>query len=55
MIIEKNGKQYEVAERLKHWLVVLKVDKLSVNFEVSKEICETEAELKKYVEKEDMF
>jgi hypothetical protein len=55
MIIEKNGKIYEVSERSKHWSVVLKSGVLSVDFQVSKDICETKAELKKYIEKEEMF
>lgn len=55
MIIEKNGKMYEVSERSKHWLVVLKSGALSVDFQVSKDICETEAELKEYIKKEEMF
>lgn len=55
MIIEKNGKIYEVSERAKHWSVVLKSGALSVDFQVSKDICETEAELKEYIEKEEMF
>lgn len=55
MIVEKNGKSYEVTERKKFWSVVLKSGSLTVDFQVSKDICETEAELKEYIEKEDMF
>jgi len=55
MIVEKSGKQYEVAERRRHWSVVLKSGSLTVDFQVSKDICATIEELKKYIQKEDMF
>ncbi len=55
MIIEKKGKSYEISERSKHWSVVLRSGALSVDFQVSKDICKNEAELKDYIEKEEMF
>ena len=55
MIIEKDSKIYEVSERSKYWSVVLKSGTLSVNFQVSKEICKTEADLQDYIVKEKMF
>lgn len=55
MIIEKNGKIYEISERSKDWSVVWKSGALSVDFKVSKDICKTAAELKEYIEKEEMF
>ena len=55
MIIEKSEKRYEIFERLKHWLVVLKSGALSVEFQIPKDICNTEAELKEYIESEKMF
>lgn len=55
MIVEKNGKQYEVTERKKHWSVVLKSGALTLDFQVSKDICGTIEELKEYIQKENMF
>ena len=55
MIVEKSGKQYEVAERKGHWSVVLKSGSLTADFQVSKDICATIEELKEYIQKEDMF
>lgn len=55
MIVEKNGKQYEVTERKKYWSVVLKSGALTVDFQVSKDICATMEEAKEYIRTEDMF
>ena len=55
MFIEKNGKIYEVSERSKHWSVVWKSGALSADFQVSKDICKTESDVKSYIEKEEMF
>lgn len=55
MIIEKNDKLYEVTERKKHWSVVLKSGSLTVDFQVSKDICATVEELKEYIQRENMF
>ena len=55
MIVEKNGKLYELNERKNHWSVVLKSGSLTVDFQVSKDICATIEELKEYIQKEDMF
>lgn len=55
MTIEKNGKYYEASEWSRYWLVALKLDTLTVDFQVSKDICETEAELKEYIEKKEIF
>ena len=55
MIVEKSGKQYEVTERKRHWSVALKSGSLTVDFQVSKDICATIEELKEYIQKEDMF
>ena len=55
MIIEKHEKKYEILERKNHWSVVLKSGALSVDFQVSKDICKNEAEVKAYIMAEDMF
>lgn len=55
MIVEKNGKLYELNERKKHWSVVLKSGSLTADFQVSKDICATVEELKEYIQKENMF
>ena len=55
MVIEKNGKQYEVTERKKHWSVVLRSGALTADFQVSKDVCATVEELKEYIQKETMF
>ena len=55
MIIEKNGKKYEVSEYPKHWRIVLKEGALSVDFNVPKEIAATAEDIKSYIETEKMF
>lgn len=55
MIVEKNGKLYELNERKNHWSVILKSGALSVDFQVSKDICTTVEELKEYIQKDNMF
>lgn len=55
MIIEKNGKYYEVAERAKYWSVTRRGVPLSVEVQVPKDICATEAEVKEYIKSEDIF
>jgi hypothetical protein len=41
MIIEKNGKTYTVTEHRDKWTVSAESGKLSVAFDVSKELCPT--------------
>lgn len=55
MIIEKNGKCYEVTERKNYWSIVLKSGALTVDFQVDKDICATVEDLKEYIQKEKMF
>lgn len=45
MIIEKNGKAYTVTESREKWTVKTESGKLSVAFDVSKELCSTADEL----------
>ena len=55
MIIEKNGKCYEIVEKSNCWAVTTKTGALSVTVEVDKKICKTESELKNYIYKEEIF
>ena len=49
MVIEKNGKAYTVTEYRDKWTVKAESGKLSVAFDVSKELCSTADELREYV------
>lgn len=49
MEIVKGDTVYKVSESLKNWTIKKENDKLSVSFNVSKELCKTEQELREYV------
>ena len=49
MVIEKNGKAYTITESRDKWIVKTESGKLSVAFDVSKELCSTADELREYV------
>ncbi len=49
MIIEKNGKVYMVTELHDKWSVDTDSGKLSITFSVSKDLCPTVDELRKYI------
>lgn len=49
MEIVKSDTIYRVTETPKHWTVKRESGKLSVSFDVSKELCKTEQELREYV------
>ena len=49
MVIEKNSKAYTVTEHRDKWTVSAESGKLSVAFDVSKELCPTADELREYV------
>lgn len=49
MVIEKNDKAYTVTESRDKWTVKTESGKLSVAFDVSKELCSTADELREYV------
>lgn len=49
MQIEKNGKIYTVEQFPQKWTVTNRSGKLLVAFDVSKELCRTEEQLRKYV------
>lgn len=49
MEIIKGDTVYRISESPKTWTVKKESDKLSVSFNVSKELCKTEQELREYV------
>lgn len=51
MTIEKNEKTYSIRENMKSWTVSIKLNSLSVTYNVSKSDCPTFDELKAYVAK----
>lgn len=55
MIIEKNGKTYTVTEHRDKWTVSAESGKLSVAFDVSKELCPTADALRVYVNNNSIF
>lgn len=55
MYIEKDEKQYVVTEHLNKWTVKADSGKLSVAFDVSKELCPTADALRVYVCNNDIF
>ena len=56
MMIEKNGKLYEVTEQKRYWLVTLKSESpIEVAYRVSKDLCSTLEEVKTYIRNENMF
>lgn len=55
MVIEKNGRAYIVTETSEKWTVKFKNGKLSVDFDVSKKICATCAELRDFVLQNDIL
>ena len=55
MRISKNETEYTVTERKGYWSVSLASGGLTIDYQVSKDICKTEAELQEYIEKEKLF
>lgn len=55
MIVEKNGKQYEVTEWKNHWSVMWKNGAVTARFQIPKNLCKTEEEIKAYIQIETMF
>ena len=55
MDITKNGKTYTVTELRNKWTVKAENGKLSVAYDVSKELCATTDELQKYVLQSELF
>lgn len=55
MVIEKGEKKYTVTEYKSKWTVSEESGKLSVAYDVSKEICGTADELRDYILKSDLF
>lgn len=55
MIIEKNGKIYTVAETNSKWSLKSDSGKISIVYDVPKEMCKSEEELRDYVLTNDVF
>lgn len=55
MNIVKNGNNYCVTECAEKWIVKSSSGKLSISFDISKEICKTEDELHNYILSNEMF
>ncbi len=55
MIVEKNGKAYSISEYSTKWVVKLSSGKLSVSYDISKDLCANEDELRKYIESSNLF
>lgn len=55
MVIEKNGKVYTIAERAESWMVSRKIDALTVEYKIPKDVCKDEVELRAYIERDDLF
>nr|DAG48475.1 MAG TPA: hypothetical protein [Caudoviricetes sp.] len=55
LTIEKNGTVYTVRESDRKWTVSTEKGRLSVSYDVPKELCGTEEALREYVRKEAVF
>ena len=55
MFIVKGEKNYTVTESANKWTVKTNGEKLELVFDISKEICATENELREYVRINNMF
>lgn len=55
MVIEKKGNIYNITEYNTKWVVKFKSGKLSVSYDVPKNICMTADELREYIISNDMF
>ena len=55
MIIKKDGKEYAIEERKELWVVSCKIGELSVEYKISKDICENEEQLRAYIAAEKLF
>lgn len=49
MLIEKNGVKYTITENINKWTVSSGSGSVSVAYEVPKDICKTEKEIKEYI------
>ena len=55
MRIKKGDKEYTITERKSYWSVSLVSGGLTVDYQVSKDFCKTETELREYIIKDEMF
>lgn len=55
MVIQKDGNMYSITELNSKWIVKAEEGKVSIACEISKDICSTIDELKKYIQENDLF
>lgn len=55
MTIQKGDRRFTVRECKKSWSVLREIGGVSVTYNVSKELCKSEAELLEYVKNSDIF
>ena len=55
MTIEKNGKVYTVRENKNSWTVARAAGRVSVSYNVPKDICPTFSDLKSHISESDLF
>ena len=55
MIVEKSDKIYSVSEYPTKWVVKLNSGKLPVSYDVSKELCSTEDDIREYIQASELF
>lgn len=55
MTIQKGDKEYTVTERKGSWKLSYKIGMLTLEYVISKDICENQAELAAYVQREEII
>ncbi len=55
MIITKDEKEYTIAEYKDYWRVTRSAGGLTVEYKISKDICNTENDLREYIKSDNMF
>lgn len=55
MTIEKNGKVFTVRENKNSWTVARAAGRVSVSYNVPKDICPTFSDLKSHISENDLF
>lgn len=55
MLVTKNNKVYTVKETETKWVVSTENGKISIAYDIPKDVCKTTEDLKKYVTDNDLF
>lgn len=55
MLITKNNKVYNVKETSTKWVVSTESGKISIAYDIPKDICKTAEDLQRYVANNDLF